>query len=91
MLAYGESFVVTPAGLKNGRSHRRTAITIDTKAFSLGDISQRRSEAMQGDTHLRARQESSASTGRITYELFSQRLSTLIIRNASQKLPAHEQ
>src|SRR2546430_8001894 len=91
MLADGEGLVITPAGLKNGRSHRRTAITIDAKAFGLGEISQRRGEAMQGDTRPRARQESSAITGRITYELFSQRLSVLIIRYASQKLSAHDQ
>jgi hypothetical protein len=90
-LADGEGLVITSTGLQNGRPHSCTAITIDAKAFGLGEISQRCGKAMQGGTHLRPRQESSAITWRILYELFSQRLSVLIIHNASQKLPAHEQ
>jgi hypothetical protein len=91
MLADDEGLVVTPAGLKNGRSHTRTAVTIDAKAFSFSEISQCLSEAMQGGARLRACQESFAISRRIVYELFSQRLSALIIHNASQKLPTHDQ
>jgi len=91
MLADGEGLVVTSTGLKNGRSHSRTAITADAEAFGLGEVSQRLGKAMQGGTRLGARQEGSAIAWRITYELFSQRLSVLIIHNASQKLPVHDQ
>jgi len=91
MLTDSESFVITPAGLKNGCSHSSTTVTINTQAFSLGEIGQHFGEAMQSGTRLRACQDSSAIIGRLTYELFSQRLSLLIIRNASQKLAAHDQ
>ena len=87
MLADGKGLVVTSTGLKNGRSHSRTAVTIDTKALGLSEIGQRFGEAMQSGARQCTRQESSAISWRITYELFGQRLSTLIIRNASKKLP----
>jgi hypothetical protein len=91
LLTDGQGLVIATTGLENGRPHRGTLVMIDAEAFGLDEIGKRLGKAMKSGARARPYQESATIGGRGTHELFGQRLSALVIRNASEKLSTEGQ
>src|SRR5712691_11859677 len=88
-LADNERFVVTSGRLEDRGAQGLDALAMEPASLDLFEVRERLHETMEGRPCLRASQERCWVSRRLTYELLGNLLGALVIRNASQELPAH--